>query len=452
MLKLHAADSFTLSTVTYETDEGDYLSPGMQEEVFTQVPDAMLLQGVDAQQLATIQLQADTLLREQGEQLQNIGPIDNYAGMQENVVETPAYQTSHSVNHDLQAVLDSPLPEGLAEFSTFHATTNINIPSPSYQTQSPAQYTGSPHPSLATQSPLQSPLVRHDSPGFPYPTPPASHEGQSPCFNQNTILHPMVSPKQNDFGQVVSRDIDEPPQASSPLSAAFFTSTMSSSAAVEQALEEVLPGETMSNDDIYPLTNSPTPHSPIPVGLTPVPSPLPNIATTSVASPHQNTTYTPSSNNVSFTMSPQYTLQSQMMPNSEDPLLSSSPKDFPTKKRFEFNGLPLKVISNNGLIDLNSTHFTGILVDANGEIKLIQTGGSALQGKNFILSNAAPLVTTAVVQESTSKDDELRSYLRAPKLFKAVQYAIPMKQLQTRPKINAEKKNETGDVFLSPTT
>lgn len=129
--------------------------------------------------------------------------MDDYTNLQD-TVHSPSYQSAHSVNQELQAVLDSPLPESLAEFSTFHSTTNMDIPSPSYQTQSPAQYTGSPHPSLATQSPLQSPLIRHDSPGFAYPTPPASHEGQSPCFGQNTIL-PMVSPKQNEFGQVCYR-------------------------------------------------------------------------------------------------------------------------------------------------------------------------------------------------------------------------------------------------------
>lgn len=127
--------------------------------------------------------------------------MDDYSNLQDTVVQSPSYQTTHSVNHELQAVLDSPLPESLAEFSTFHSSGNMDMPSPSYQTQSPAQYSGSPHPSLATQSPLQSPIIRHDSPGFAYPTPPASHEGQSPCFGQNTIL-PMVSPKQNEFGQV----------------------------------------------------------------------------------------------------------------------------------------------------------------------------------------------------------------------------------------------------------
>lgn len=64
IIQLQAADSFTLA---YHPDDGEYLSPGLQEEVFTQVQDTMLLQGVDAQQLASIQFQTDTLLRDQSE-------------------------------------------------------------------------------------------------------------------------------------------------------------------------------------------------------------------------------------------------------------------------------------------------------------------------------------------------------------------------------------------------
>jgi hypothetical protein len=434
IIQFQSADSFTLTGVAYQSEDGEYLSPSLQDEVFTQVQDTMLLQGVDPHQLASIQFQTDTLLQDQNDQqLQDIA-LEDYANLQEAVVQSPSYQSSHSVNQELQAVLDSPLPESLAEFSTFHSTTNLDIPSPGYQTQSPAQFTGSPRTSLTAQSPLQSPLIRHDSPGFAYPTPPASHEGQSPCFGQNTLL-PMVSPKQNEFGQVVERGVDEPPQASSPLSAAFFTSTMSSSAAVEEALEEVLPGESIPTDDIYPLTNSPPPRSPLSVGLTPVPSPLSNIVTTSVSSPHPSTTFAPSPNTVTFPMSPHYTLQSQMMPNSEDPLLSSSPKDFAARKKFEFNGVPLRVISNNGLLDLNSSNFAGILVDANGEIKFIQTGGN-FQAKNFLLANTS----LAPAQE----DDK-------QKLQKVLK--IPTKQIIARPKqIIDLKREENNDVFLSPTT
>lgn len=419
IIQFQSGDSFTLTGVTYQSDDG-YLSPSLQDEVFTQVQDTMLLQGVDAQQLASIQFQTESLLQDHTEQQLRDITLEEYT------------QSSHSVNQDLQAVLDSPLPESLAEFSAFHSSGSLDLPSPNYQTQSPAQYTESPHTSLAAQSPLQSPLVRHDSPAYTYPTPPASHEGQSPCFGQNTML-PMVSPKQNDY---MTRDLDQTPQASL-LSAEFF-STMSSSAAVEEALEEVLPGESIAADDLYPsLTNSPPPQSPLSIGLTPVPSPLSNMPNTSVPSPHTQANYVPSPNNVQFS---HYTLQSHMLPNSDDPLLSSSPKDFQSKKKFEFNGVPLKVIGN-GILDGN---FTGILVDSNGEIKFIQTGG-AFQAKNIVLTTPHIVTTT---QQPVQKTEELpKPTPRLPRIT-----AIPTKQLLQRPKYEPIKQEDDNDIFISPTT
>ncbi|KAJ8925961.1 hypothetical protein NQ315_009814 [Exocentrus adspersus] len=396
LIQFQPADSFTLANVTYQSEDTEYISSSLQDEVFTQVQDTMLLQGVDPNQLASIQFQTETLLQDQNDQQLQEFKLEDI-NLQESVVQqSPSYQSSHSVNQELQAVLDSPLPESLAEFSTFHSTNSLDMPSPGYQTHSPSQYARSPH-TITAQSPLQSPLIRHDSPGFAYPTPPASHEGQSPGFGQSTML-PMVSPTTQEFGQIVERGMYEPPQASSPLSAAFFTSTMSSSEAVEEALEEVLPGEP-----IYPLTNSPTPQSPL-------------------------------ANNW---------CNGVMLPNSDDPLLSSSSKDFVAKKKFEFNGVPLRLISNNGLIELNSTNFAGILVDANGEIKLIQTGGNNFQTKNFVLAN------TQIVTHEASGDDKTK----VQKVVKTVQCAIPTKTILTRPKQQVEVKREEGnDVFLSPTT
>ena len=436
IIQFQPGESFTLTGVTYQSENGGYLSPSLQDEVFSQVQDTMLLQGVDAQQLASIQFQTESLLQEHADQqLQDIS-LDDYTQLQDTVAESPSYQSGHSVNQDLQAVLDSPLPESLAEFGSFSGA-NLDLPSPGYQTQSPAQYTNSPHTSLATQSPLQSPLIRHDSPGFAYPTPPASHEGQSPCFGQNSIL-PIVSPKANDYAHIIGRDIDDT-QQNSLLSSEFFSPTMSSSAAVEEALEEVLPGESIGADDLYPsLSNSPPPQSPLSVGLTPVASPLSNIPNTSVSSPHpQTNTFAQSISNVQF---PHYTLQSQMMPNSDDPLLSSSPKDFPVKKKFEFNGFPLKVISSNGILD--STSFTGILLDTNGEIKFIQTGGNALQAKNIVFAGTH-LVTA---QNTVPKEDEAR---RQPKMLKPIH--VTTKQNVTRPKLDHFKQEESNDVFISPT-
>ncbi|KAL3286023.1 hypothetical protein HHI36_000536 [Cryptolaemus montrouzieri] len=442
LIQFQPSDSFTLTGVTYQADDGGYLSPPLQDEVFTQVQDNMLLQGVDAQQLASIQFQADTILHDENEQQLHDIALDDYASLQG---ESPSYQSNRSVNQDLQAVLDSPLPESLADFSTFHANSGLDISSPNYQTQSPAAYTNSPHTSIPTQSPLQSPSIRHDSPGFAYPTPPASHEAQSPCFGQNAPL-PMVSPKQNDFAQVPERGVDEPPQVSSPLTAAFFTSTMSSSAAVEEALEEVLPGESIAADDIYPLSDSPDSPSPVSVNLTPSQSPLSNLPSSSASTPISNSTNTFSApqNFINFSMSPQYTFQSQMLPNSDDPLLSSSPKDCVTRKKIELNGVPLRLISNHGLIDLNSGNFAGILVDANGEIKLIQTGNTPLQAKNFVIAN------TSIIQSSEVSSEEKNSP-RLHRILKGVQCST--KQIIARPKQTIEtRKEENNDVFLSPTT
>ncbi|XP_044744094.1 uncharacterized protein LOC123306258 isoform X2 [Coccinella septempunctata] len=439
LIQFQASESFTL---TYQGDDGGYLSPPLQEDVFTQVQDSMLLQGVDTQQLASIQFQADSLLQDHNDQHIHDMGLDDYASIQN---DSPSYQTNHSVNQDLQAVLDSPLPDSLADFSTFHSNSGLDLPSPSFQNQSPAPFTNSPHASVPTPSPLQSPSIRHDSPGFAYPTPPASHEARSPCFGQNASL-PLVSPKQSDFGQVPERGIDEPPQVSSPLSAAFFTSTMSSSAAVEEALEEVLPGESIAADDIYPLSDSPDPSSPVPVGLTPSPSPLSNMPSTSKPTtlPNTSNSFSVSQNFINFSMSPQYTFQSQMLPNSDDPLLSSSPKDFVTKKRIELNGVPLRLISNHGLIDLNGGNFAGILVDTNGEIKLIQTGSTPIQQKNFVITN------TSIIQSSEVSSDE-RNSLSVQKILKGVQCST--KQIIMRPKqITESKKEESNDVFLSPTT
>lgn len=465
-LQFQPGDAFSLAGVTYQTEDGGYFSPSLQDEVFHQVQDTMLLQGVDAQQLASIQFQAASLLQEQDEQLQDIASLEDYAtvtaSLQETVVDSATFQPRQVVNQELQAVLDSPLPESLAEFSTFHAS-NLDMPSPSYQIQSPAQqFTNSPHTSLAAQSPLQSPIIRHDSPGFAYPTPPASHEGQSPSFVQTSLL-PMISPQQTstEFAQSVNatRDPEEPPQASSPLSAAFFTSTMSSAAAVEEALEEVLPGESISPDDIYPsLSNSPPPQSPISVAMTPVPSPLSSIptSTTSASSPRPQNSFTPVSTNITFPMSPHYTLQSQMMPNSDDPLLSSSPKDFSTRKRFEFSSLQSVKIVGNGYIDFTNPNLAGILVDNNGELKFIQTSGTPIQAKNLIVTGA----NIAAASSTTIREAEVKqiSQQKLQKISKTTQCAMPTnKPVQLhRPKLHIAveniKQEESDDVFLSPTT
>lgn len=321
---------------------------------------AMLLQAVD-----TIQLLNDTATTEQ---LNEIAALTDYA-----INGDSSLNQNFTPSRQLQAVLDSPLPDSLAEFSTLHSKDFIvyaNGSSESPQTQS-------------SNSPLPSPLA--------YPTPPASHEAiaqaspflddshhfsdassffddkktnsfleeDSPFFkdtkdskmtdnerifqlkqelfddskdvlcddsnvffrNNKNILddqselfknedddnfdfdaksditshhcHSQHHNHQDDDDDTAAklRELDflDEPQAfiddgrntSSPLSAAFFSATMSSAEEVKEALEEVLPNEDDdpgADIDLYYL--------------------------------------------------PSFPLQSQMMPNSDDPLLSSSPKDF----------------------------------------------------------------------------------------------------------------------------
>ncbi|XP_076226038.1 uncharacterized protein LOC116426634 isoform X2 [Nomia melanderi] len=330
-------DSFSM---TGYSDDGGYFSPSLQDEVFQQVtavPDSVLLH---ATQLDSLQFQTASLLQEQPtEQLQDITLEDRYS-------------SQHTVNPDLQALVNSPLPDSLAEFSTYGA-----------------QYTESPH-TLPTQSPLPSPLTRHDSPSFTYPTPPASQEGLL------TGSLPLLSPQE---------DPESVRQVSSPLSAAFYTSTMSSAAAVEEALSEVLPGESDADADLYG-SGSPNPHSPLPSPLsaTPAPSPLSSLPPSSVSSPGPV-----SFTGTSFPVSPHHALQSQMMPNSEDPLLSSTPKDFTTASRRRFEFQSYKFITSQNLVDfgLGNGSLAGIVVDNNGEFKLIQTAG--LQKTNVLVQTGS---------------------------------------------------------------
>ncbi|KAG8264368.1 DNA binding [Homalodisca vitripennis] len=352
----------------YSNDDGSsgYFSPSLQEDVFQQVQsvqDSMLLHGVDPAQLAeSIQAAA----------LQDIASLEDYQDSSQD------QQFQH--HQDLQSVLNSPLPVSLADFA--------------YQSGSHKDYQSSD--STYAQSPLPSP-------SYTYPTPPASQEGQSPSFGplQSVISGP----------------------ASSPLSAAFYTSTMSSSAAVEAALNEVLPLGAIQQ--VYP---SPPPQSPL--SATPVPSPLSLPASSSSPIPH-------------------HTLQSQMMPNSDDPLLSSSPKDFASRKRFDFHTFKLL---NNGTIDLGSSgtqDVTGIVLDRNGELKLFQTS-----------CNFQPVKGTNLLNGTTTVYVNTRSKIEPDCGGKVMKTVVTGKGMQ---KTNLQRTNSArlldhikeeimdDDVFLSPT-
>lgn len=350
----NANGSNDVYTLAYSTDS---TSTYFNENDVYNVPDtAMLLQAVDSIQL---------LQNSNGSsQLGDISAMSEYTLGDSNDLNDANILSQYTPSRQIQAVLNSPLPESLAEFSTLHSKDFVLYGTESENDDSPmAQTSNSPLPT----SPLS------------YPTPPASHEGitQSSPFlddthhfgdansifddkknisflDENGLFKDIKDSRLSDCEQILklkhelfndskvvmdetmyfksetkseydskasvdladtnnhTDNIDEFNQnlsfldesrnfledsrnPSSPLSAAFFTSTMSSAEEVKEALQEVLPNESIACE--------------------------------------QN-------NDIDLYYLPTATFQSQMMLNSDDPLLSSSPKDFIIKhpiNRFEFD-------------------------------------------------------------------------------------------------------------------
>lgn len=338
-------------TLAYSTDSS---STFFNENNVYNVPDtAMLLQAVDS-----IQLLQNSTSNGTAQLVDDLPLINDYTLDGNELTDSTLRYTP---SRQLQAVLNSPLPESLAEFSALHSKDFVLYSSSGVDTDT----------HTAHGSPLSSPLS--------YPTPPASHEGvtqSSPylddghSFNDtnsffddkksinflddsNLFKDPkdakltdderilklkqelfdeskvviedsmLFKEEQKDVYETKASDIlaennnhdenidefnqnlsflDEPQNfledarnTSSPLSAAFFTGTMSSAEEVKEALEEVLPNENIQCE--------------------------------------QN-------NDIDLYYLPSLALQSQMMLNSDDPLLSSSPKDFANKHqlhKFDFN-------------------------------------------------------------------------------------------------------------------
>ncbi|CAG4954218.1 unnamed protein product [Parnassius apollo] len=219
--------------VSFNSDDG-YFSPALNDDTF---------------QFATTP-----------EQLEELAALEDYATVAASIIRERSPVTFPS-SRRLAAVLNSPLPESLADFGASHGGSPVPSPGIGYAESSPGlSYSTGDSPGLAynANSPGGNYSTQPEpSPGIAYPTPPASHDAHSPAHSV--------------------------PRASSPLSAAFFTATMSSQEEVEEALEEVLPEECRSLD-AYTLEPSPTPR--------------------------------------------------RIMLNSEDPLLSSSPRDFSHQRHF----------------------------------------------------------------------------------------------------------------------
>ncbi|CAH0728513.1 unnamed protein product, partial [Brenthis ino] len=212
--------------VSFNSDDG-YFSPALNEDTFQ--------------------------FTSTSDQLEELASLEDYATVAASIRERSPVTFPSS--RRLAAVLNSPLPESLADFGACHGGSPVPSPGIGYTESSPGlSYTTGDSPGLAytATSPSGSYSTQPEpSPGLAYPTPPASHDAHSPA---HTV-----------------------PRASSPLTAAFFTATMSSQEEVEEALEEVLPEECRSLD-AYALESS--------------------------------------------------TTARRIMLNSEDPLLSSSPRDF----------------------------------------------------------------------------------------------------------------------------
>ncbi|XP_046971231.1 zinc finger protein 541 [Vanessa cardui] len=216
--------------VSFNSDDG-YFSPALNEDTF---------------QFTTT-----------SDQLEELASLEDYATVAASIRERSPVTFPSS--RRLAAVLNSPLPESLADFGACHGGSPVPSPGIGYTENSPGlSYTTGDSPGLAytATSPSGSYSTQPESsPGLAYPTPPASHDAHSPA---HTV-----------------------PRASSPLTAAFFTATMSSQEEVEEALEEVLPEECRSLD--------------------------------------------------AYALEPSTTAR-RIMLNSEDPLLSSSPRDFPNQR------------------------------------------------------------------------------------------------------------------------
>jgi hypothetical protein len=92
-----------------------------------------------------------------------------------------------------------------------------------------------------------------------------------------------------------------------------------------------------------------------------------------------------------------------MMPNSEDPLLSSSPKDFGSRKKFDFGGMHSFKFVGNGMVDfgVGNSGLTGIVVDSNGELKFFQTSNHH-PAKSLVVTGSTGVNTTVMMGSSTS--------------------------------------------------
>lgn len=376
----NANGSNDVYTLAYSTDSSaEYLSDG---DVYN------VLQAVDSIQLLP---NSGTTTN-----LGDLSSIGEFALADTTGMNDTSLLSHYTPSRQLQAMLDSPLPESVAEFTALHSKDFLMY--------------GKAHTAHLGGSPISSSPIS-------YPTPPASHEGitQSPflddshtfgeansffkdikdceqilklkneLFNDarvvmndhlfadktmyDTKLPINISQNQNaannidDFNQNLSfldasqNFLDDAQNTSSPLSAAFFSGTMSSAEEVKEALQEILPDETINCE---------------------------------------------AGHDMDLYYSPSLAFQSQMMLNSNDPLLSSSPKDFVSKHqshRFDFNqNYTINAKKIKLEVDTDSKDGTD---DANNETKPIVIQASAgIETDQFLNTAATPIASNDIKPSS----------------------------------------------------
>jgi hypothetical protein len=158
-----------------------------------------------------------------------------------------------------------------------------------------------------------------------------------------------------------------------------------------------------------------------------------------------------------------------MMPNSEDPLLSSSPKDFGSRKKFDFGGIHSFKLLGNGMVDfgVGNSGLTGIVVDSNGELKFFQTSNHH-PAKSLVVTGTTGTNTTVMMGNSTSAFQSKKSESDSGKKgltgkgtnaqhtshFHHHHHSSSATRCQ-RPKLQVAldnfKEDGDDDVFLSPT-
>lgn len=146
----YRADSFSLDNVDmYQEEQQQFAAPGLDDEVFpTNILQGQLsqLQPFQSESLDDcLEMKDDNLLdikemvdmkHDGDEDLQELS-LDDIASLHDEPLGMA--QAIPQVNQELQAVLNSPLPESLAEFSTYHTSRTLDMQSPSYSTQSPGK-------------------------------------------------------------------------------------------------------------------------------------------------------------------------------------------------------------------------------------------------------------------------------------------------------------------------